>query len=113
VVDALSHARWIGVPVVVIGELSVGFALGRRSAENERELRAFLGQPVVEVVDVGEEIARAWSEIIVALRRAGTPLPTNDVWIAATAACLGAPVLTCDEHFERIARIGVKRLGTR
>ena len=112
-VDALSHARWIGVPVVVIGELTVGFALGRRRAENERELRTFLDQPVVEVVDVSEEIARTWGEIIVALRRAGTPLPTNDVWIAATAACLGAPVITYDEHFERVPRIGVKRLGTR
>lgn len=112
-VDALSHAKWIGVPVAVIGELAVGFALGRRRAENERELRAFLDQPVVEVVDVSEEIARTWGEIIVALRREGTPLPTNDVWIAATAACLGAPVITYDEHFERIARIGVKRLGRR
>ena len=111
-VDALSHARWIGVPAVVLGELLVGFALGRRRAENERELKTFLDQPVVELVEVSEEVARAWAEIIVALRAAGTPLPTNDVWIAATAACVGAPVLTYDEHFERIGRIGVRRLGS-
>jgi tRNA(fMet)-specific endonuclease VapC len=110
-VDALSHATWIGVPVVVIGELSVGFAQGRRRAENERELRQFLEQPMVEVVDLSEQIARTWGEIVVALKKAGTPLPTNDVWIAAAAACVGAPVLTYDEHFEHIARIGVKRLG--
>jgi tRNA(fMet)-specific endonuclease VapC len=109
-VDALSHASWIGVPVVVLGELAVGFALGRRRAENERELRAFLEQPVVEVVEVTEEMARTWGELIVALRKARTPLPTNDVWIAAAAACRGAPVLTADEHFERIGRVGVHRL---
>lgn len=110
-VDALAHASWVGVPVIVLAELHVGFALGRRAAANEKELREFLAQPVVEVVTVGEEEARAWSEIVVALRRAGTPLPSNDLWIAAIAACAGAPVLTYDEHFERIHRIGVRRLG--
>jgi tRNA(fMet)-specific endonuclease VapC len=110
-VDALAHASWVGVPVIVLAELHVGFALGRRAAVNETELGEFLAQPIVEVLTVDEEVARAWSEIVVALRRAGTPIPSNDIWIAAVAACAGAPVLTYDEHFERIRRIGVHRLG--
>lgn len=112
-VDTLSRASWIGVPVVVIGELAAGFAMGRRRAVNEKELREFLAQPVVEVLDVTEEVARAWGEIVVALRHAKTPLPSNDLWIAAIAASAGAPVVTYDGHFELIRRIGVNRLATR
>jgi tRNA(fMet)-specific endonuclease VapC len=40
------------------------------------------------------------------LRRSGTPIPTNDVWIAATAARSGAIVLSYDDHFDCIARVG-------
>ena len=57
--------------------------------------------------------APAWAndaEIVLSLRRAGTPLPTNDIWIAAVAGREGVPVLTFDEHFSEIARIGVQRL---
>jgi tRNA(fMet)-specific endonuclease VapC len=110
-VQVLSHATWVGVPVTVLGELHAGFLAGRRATINEKELRAFLREPVVEIVDLSHETARVWAEIISALRGAGTPLPTNDIWIAAAAACAGAPVLTYDAHFERIARIGVVRLG--
>lgn len=110
-VDALAHATWVGVPVIVLGELRAGFAQGKRAAANERELRAFLEHPAVEVVSVDDEAAQVWSEIVVALRRAGTPLPSNDIWIAAVAACVGAPVLTYDAHFEKIQRVGVLRLG--
>jgi tRNA(fMet)-specific endonuclease VapC len=46
----------------------------------------------------------------VALRHAGTPLPTNDIWIAAIAAREGVPVLTYDQHFASIARIGARIL---
>ncbi len=108
---AISRAKWIGVPTIVLGELRFGFALGRHSASNERELDAFLEHPVVDVIDVDEEVATIWSEIMVALRDAGTPVPTNDAWIAAVAAHTGAPVLTYDEHFESIDRIGVRLLA--
>ena len=50
--------------------------------------------------------ARVYAEIVTALRRAGTPLPTNDIWIAAIAARNGATVLTYDPHFRSIERIG-------
>lgn len=43
---------------------------------------------------------------MVAQRRAGRPLPTSDLWVAAAAARCGAPVLSYDAHFEEVARIG-------
>ena len=54
-----------------------------------------------------EETARIYGEIVVALRRKGTPLPTNDVRIAAAAARAGATVPTFDAHFREIVRVGV------
>jgi tRNA(fMet)-specific endonuclease VapC len=94
------------VPVVVLGELRAGFLQGRHRRENERALRAFLDHPVVAVLDVDEEAAGHYAQIVVALRTAGTPVPTNDIWIGALAAREGAMVLTYDQHFDSIARVG-------
>ena len=47
-----------------------------------------------------------YADIVADLRQRGTPLPTDDIWIAATAACAGAIVVTYDEHFEAISRVG-------
>jgi predicted nucleic acid-binding protein len=106
VVELLDAAEWVGVPTVTLGELRTGFQQGRRRAENEAELRAFLDSPVVATLVVDEEVSRHYAAMMSDLRRAGTPLPTNDIWIAATAARAGALVLTCDRHFERITRVG-------
>lgn len=105
-VPLVDRAEWIGIPTVTMGELRTGFLLGRRRERNEAELDEFLANPVVEVLAVDAEASRHYAEIVADLRGAGTPLPTNDIWIAATAARHGAAVLTCDDHFERIARVG-------
>jgi len=109
-VEVIRSARWVGVPAVVVGELRVGFLLGSRTLENEAELAELLADPVVELLTVDDEAAGHYAEIVVALRRAGTPVPTNDVWIAALAAREGATVVTYDEHFERIGRVGTRVL---
>lgn len=106
VVDLVDRAEWIGMPSVALGELRTGFLLGGRTAQNERELGEFLASPVVTELTVDGEVSRHYAEMVVELRRAGTPIPTNDIWIAATAARAGALVLTADEHFERITRVG-------
>jgi tRNA(fMet)-specific endonuclease VapC len=107
----LDVAEWIGLPAIVLGELRTGFLLGARARENEAELRQFLDHPVVEELPVEGEVSRHFAEIVVDMRRAGTPLPTNDLWIAATAARYGALVLTYDGHFKKIARVGAVVLG--
>lgn len=106
VVEPLDAAEWVGVPAITLGELRTGFRRGSRGERNEGELRAFLDNPVVSVLVVDEEASRHYAAIVADLRRAGTPLPTNDIWIAATAARTGSWVLTLDRHFERIARVG-------
>ena len=107
VVDHIDRAAWIGLPSVVLGELRAGFLPGAHTDRNARESGEFLDHPVVEIVRSDEETARIYGEIVVDLRRKGTPLPTNDVRIAAAAARAGAAVLTFDAHFREIARVGV------
>jgi len=106
VVDILDSAEWIGVSTVVLGELWTGFLQGRSAKKNEGELREFLANPVVEVLKVDQDVARAYAEIVVDLRKAGSPIPTNDIWIAAAAARAGAAVLTYDSHFRLVSRVG-------
>ena len=106
VAEHLDRADWIGVPGTVIGELWAGFLLGARFVRNAAELDEFLDHPVVEVLTVDAHVAQIYGEIIVELRRHGRPLPTNDIWIAAAAARAGGAVLTFDEHFREIGRIG-------
>lgn len=111
VVSLVEGASWLGMPTVVLGELWSGFLLGGKLQQNQHELQLFLDHPVVETLPVDEEVARIFAEIVVELRRAGTPLPTNDIWIAATAARAGATVLSYDGHFRLIGRVGLALLG--
>ncbi|MBI4219881.1 MAG: type II toxin-antitoxin system VapC family toxin [Chloroflexi bacterium] len=106
IVDLIDRAEWIGLPAVALGELRVGFLLGGRRKANETELDAFLANPAVKPLDVDPEVSLHYAEIVVDLRRAGTPIPTNDIWIAATAARHGAIVLTTDAHYDAIGRVG-------
>ncbi len=106
VVEILDTAEWIGLPSVVIGALWVGVLAGERLERNVTELREFLENTVVEEIPIDGDVARLYGEIFLALRRAGKPLPSNDIWVAAAASRTGSAVLTCDEHFRDIQRVG-------
>jgi tRNA(fMet)-specific endonuclease VapC len=112
VASRLDQADLVGVPTIALGELRTGFLLGSRRERNEAELATFLDNPAVELFQVDAEASRHYAEIVVELREAGTPVPTNDIWIAALAARNGTAVLTCDDHFKRIARVGAVVVGT-
>lgn len=105
-VEIVDGADWLGLPSVVIGELWYGFLGGRHQRRNAAELSEFLANPVVEELVVDREVGRTYAEILRSLRAAGTPLPANDIWVAATAARAGATVVTYDSHFEAIQRVG-------
>jgi tRNA(fMet)-specific endonuclease VapC len=109
--ELLDRAELVGVSTIALGELRTGFLLGGRRQSNEAELEAFLDNPAVEVLQVDSETSRHYAGIVAELRKAGTPLPTNDIWIAAAAARYATTVLTCDDHFERVARVGSIVIG--
>lgn len=102
----IDSAEWVGLPAIVIGELWAGFQAGAHRERNARELVEFLSDPIVEELIVDREVAQIYGEIFDSLKKSGTPIPINDVWIAACAARHGATVLTFDAHFENIKRVG-------
>ena len=103
----LDAADWVGIPVIVLGELLAGFEQGRHTARNVTELEEFLASPVVEVLPVDRETAAVFGRLITDLRRRGRPLlPVNDIWIAATCVRAGATLLTWDAHFREMAMAG-------
>lgn len=106
VVEHVDRAEWVGVPSIVIGELRAGFLIGSRTDENIGELEEFLSHSAVEIVPVDENVAQIYGEIFADLRARGRPLPTNDIWIAASAVRAGATLLTFDMHFREVARVG-------
>ena len=106
---ALQRADRIVLTPIVLGELGAGFRAGARLQKHEAELRQLLDSPRVDVVAVDAETAERYAVILHGLRLAGTPIPTNDIWIAASAMQHGLRVLTTDVHYDRIAQIIVER----
>ena len=102
---ALQRAEEICLSPIVLGELQSGFRRGRHQARNEKELEEFLDAPRVELIPILDSTAVRYAEILSYLRRAGTPLPTNDVWIAASAMEHGLRVVTPDKHFQEVPQI--------
>jgi predicted nucleic acid-binding protein len=102
VVDVLRTVEYIGINSTVLGELYSGFKLGSREVENRSELDAFLDSPRVFFYSIDEATAEIYAEIFKTLRQKGTPIPTNDIWIAATAMQHGLAVYSLDKHFEEI-----------
>lgn len=102
VVEVIAHADRLYLNAVVLGELLGGFAAGKREAKNRSELARFLDSPRVEMLPVTALTADSYALVYASLRRKGQPIPTNDLWIAASALEHGAAVLTRDAHFAQI-----------
>ena len=101
VLDFVAAAEIVFLPTVVLGELEAGFQLGRRERENRTLLAEFLAEPFVSISPVTPSVARHYGRLFTDLRRAGTPIPINDVWIAATTLDCGGHLLTFDDHFDK------------
>ncbi|MBV8847340.1 MAG: type II toxin-antitoxin system VapC family toxin [Bryobacterales bacterium] len=95
----------VWVPLMVLAELKAGFFGGNRQHRNERLLRELLAKPTVRVLLPGRETAEQYARLFVQLKRAGTPIPTNDVWIAALALENDLFLVTRDPHFQRIPQL--------
>ena len=109
--EVVRDATEILMSAVVIGELLYGFRSGSRFERNAADLRSFLNNPYVSFVPVGPVTADRYSRIAAALRAKGSPIPSNDVWIAAHAMETGADLVSADRHFEAVDGIAWLRLG--
>ena len=105
VVRHLRNAQEILLPSIVLGELLAGFETGSRAQRNREELRLFLGSPRVRLVPIGEATAERYAVIYASLRAMGQPIPTNDLWIAASVMEHGTELVTLDRDFTHVAQI--------
>lgn len=100
--NTLRRIDRIGFSVVSIGELYSGFKGGRQEKKNREELDIFLDSPRVLVHAIDEGTADYYASILNDLRSQGTPIPTNDIWIAAIAFQYGYKLFTRDNHFRLV-----------
>lgn len=103
--ELIDSAFYVCLPSIAVGELLAGFRLGAHERRNTTELWDFLADPAADVLDVDMHVAERYSQIYADLRGSGTPIPTNDMWIAATASANGMTVLTFDGHFNSIPQV--------
>jgi tRNA(fMet)-specific endonuclease VapC len=103
--DRLSQCDEVWLPLMVLGEIQAGFYGGTQQHRNEILLRSFLIQPTVGVLLPAHATAEHYARLFVQLKRAGTPIPDNDLWIAALALEHNLVLITRDRHFESVPQL--------
>jgi tRNA(fMet)-specific endonuclease VapC len=103
VAEIIVSAESILFSPIVLGELMFGFRNGNRLKKNMDDLNNFLKHEVVDIIQIGKITSDRYSRIASNLKRQGTPIPSNDIWIAAQAMEHGIELITSDRHFENIA----------
>jgi tRNA(fMet)-specific endonuclease VapC len=104
-VELLALADAVFIPFVVVAELRAGFAVGRRSSDNERVLRLFLAKDGVSVLFPDDRTTKHYAAVFRQLRRQGTPIPTHDLWIAALVLQHDLVLHSRDRHFDHLPQI--------
>ena len=101
----LSTCEEVWIPLFVLAEIKAGFQGGTRQAKNEALMTRFLAKPTVGVLLPTRETAEQYARLFVQLKRAGTPIPDNDLWIAALAIQHDLVLITRDRHFQRVPQL--------
>ena len=109
--EALQSADSIALTPIVLGELQAGFQQGRHSENNRNTLKQFLASPRVHVVAMDEDTAERYAVIVNGLWEIGRPIPTNDLWITASAMPYGLTILTTDAQFKHVAQVLVHHVA--
>lgn len=103
--ERLESCDEVWIPLMVLAEIKAGFLGGTQQQRNEILLRDLLAKPTVGVLLPARETAEQYARLFVQLRRAGTPVPTHDLWIAALALEHDLILITRDPHFQRIPQL--------
>ena len=105
-VAEFARSELVAIPVIVLGEYRFGIAQSRNQSEYQRWLSQMLR--VSRILDVNDETTIHYAQVRRELSRAGTPIPSNDVWIAALCRQHALPILSRDQHFDAVR--GLHRL---
>lgn len=103
--DILDNADEVFLSAIVIGELFAGFKRGGAEKKNIGVLKEFMSVPHVEILPLDDATAERYAVILDYLRKQGTPIPTNDIWIAASAMQHGLSIVSGDKHFSLIPHV--------
>lgn len=101
----LNAAEVVYIPVVVLGELKRGFYYGKKVSQNLESLKRFLAKPRVKILVIDDETADQYGHLAANLKQRGTPIPTNDIWIAALCVQHDLPLLTRDSDFRHLPQV--------
>ena len=108
IADIISAYEKILVPAVVLGEFKAGADPNTACGQKQLEvLESFLDSPSVGIIPVTEDIASIYARIFRVLKANGTPIPQNDMWIAACAMDAGAMLISSDDHFASIPLLDI------
>ena len=102
VLSLLAESDVVYMSIFVLGELYAGFKGGSKEQENTQLLKRFIQKPTVEILEATGETSKVFGQVKNNLKKAGTPLPINDVWIAAHTLESGSTLITYDVHFREI-----------
>ena len=105
--DALASAETVWMSTIVLGELYAGFRAGSKYGKNAADLQEFMGGSTVRVAEVTSETSEIFGEVKHALKKRGTPIPMNDIWIASQCMELGSVLVTYDGHFKNVAGLRI------
>jgi tRNA(fMet)-specific endonuclease VapC len=103
--DVIQRARRVYLPFVVLAELRAGFLCGTLARRNEKSLTVFLNSPRVRVLMADEETTHHFARIFAQLRLQGTPIPVNDIWIAALTVQHDLLLFSRDQHFDCLPQV--------
>ena len=103
--ELLETCEEIWIPLVVLAEIKAGFYGGSQQDRNEVLLSKLLSKTTVDVLLPSRNTAEYYARLYVQLKRAGTPIPDNDLWIAALALEHDLRLITRDQHFRRIPQL--------
>lgn len=106
-VEVVQAASALSISIVTLAELLAGVAAGSREAQNLQTLDEFQSVGAVGVLPVDRQTAETYARVYVQLRRDGKLIPTNDMFIAATAPRHGLALFTYDAHFRHVAGLRV------
>lgn len=105
VLETVEHADQVWLPFIVLGELRAGFAVGTQGPRNEAVLRRFLMKPGISVLYADDQTTHHYANVYRQLRKQGTPIPTNDMWIAALVLQHSLVLCARDAHFDALPQI--------
>ena len=103
--DQLGEFEEVWIPLIVLAEIKAGFCGGSGQHRNAAQLNSLFAKPTVDLLLPGRETAEHYARLFVQLKRAGTPVPDNDLWIAALVLEHDLILITRDRHFEHIPQL--------